>query len=391
LADVVTEIGMSPGGSQLLQGIYAAIGADQDKFDRVIFEIDPTALSLSGVFAQNAVSSFNRTTFDRLRYLQDNPLGNKLYGNNYRGQSPCEPAGYSCGETSSQTCGSVSGGGLIESVGNLWFQSVGNWSNQSFNGVNGYSSDTFGFSLGLDNRISRSTILGIGLGGSFTNAKMKENLGNAGADSFLLSLYGSHELASNFFLNGSLGYLYSDLDSHRVSPTLGMFGAYADSERHANALFGNLELSYRIGNKWSYLTPFLGYDYLNFSESAYTESGQIMNMKISGSTVTGHLQTLGMRFGGQYRNSLGWLINPQLTAGWLHDYGAGRTHTTDQFSAGGPTFTVLGVSRHKNRGLLSANINAAVSQQTSLFVRYDGEFANHFNSQFVSGGISYSF
>ncbi len=352
------------GGNALTDAVAAYVGLSQDRLIEAMNELDPTALSLSNVFVQNAVETFTRTNYDRLRYLQDGGYGSK---------AGCDPCAASCGK---------------KYRNDIWFQGLANWTDQSRTEIDGYTADTYGFALGLDRRVSNRTVIGAAFGGSFTKARMDERAGFLDADSYLFSVYGSHKV-NRFRLSGNVGYGFNDLSSKRYANTI---GGFAEGNRDANTFFAGFEVAYRFGNRNGYLTPFLAYDYVNFAEDAYRESGALINMNVDKRYNDGHLQTLGARFGREFKTRRGWIINPELTAGWLHDYGDGCVRTAGTFVVD-PTvpFIVDGVSRNKDRALIGVKADVSMSPRTNLFVRYDGEFADGYNTQYVSAGLGFAF
>ncbi|MDR1270891.1 MAG: autotransporter outer membrane beta-barrel domain-containing protein [Planctomycetaceae bacterium] len=248
-----------------------------------------------------------------------------------------------------------------------------------------YNADSFGFALGADKQITSDSLLGLSFGGYFSNAKSRSSNNSVKTDTLLFSIYGGRRIG-NLFINVSGGYADGDLESKRSTSLL---GGWANNKHNAKSYFGNVELAYRFGNKWSYLTPFISYDFIRYEEDAFTETGNIA-MNVAERNADAHFQTIGSRLGHQVKRN-GILLNPELTFGWLHDYGSGSLHTTGQFVTRSPVFTVVGISRNKNRGVIGAKIDAELSKRTKVFIRYDGEFANHYNAQYLTGGVNIAF
>ena len=181
----------------------------------------------------------------------------------------------------------------------------------------------------------------------------------------------------------------SDLRSTRLAPSI---DDWTTSKRNADTWFGSLELANQWGRDSAYLTPFLAYDFVNYKEKGYTETGNLIDMTVGKQNVDAYVQTLGARLGTKYVNRHGSLVNPILTMCWIHDYGKGTTRTTGYFNEiSASPFTVVGTSRNKNRALLGLHINTAVSRSLTLFGRYDGEFAKNYHSQNFQAGMSLDF
>ncbi|MDR2756099.1 MAG: autotransporter domain-containing protein, partial [Planctomycetaceae bacterium] len=371
LGDVLLAMGP---GNEIYQAIAGYAGNDQDKLMAALSQLDPVILSVATTQSLDAVQKFitagHRRSFERLGTIYQSDFSGQFVGQveavgaTVLGHAPLSGQQNSC---------------------SLWFQALGGWQNQSTTGVEGYSADTFGFALGADQQITFDTLLGVSFGGHFSNAKSKSGNNSAKTDTILFSVYGGQRI-DNLFFNASAGYAGGCLKSQRSTSLL---GGWANSKRNAESYFGNLEMAYRFGNKLSYLTPFISYDFIGYEEDAFTETGNIA-LNIAKRKANAYFQTLGARLGCQAKHS-GILLNSELTLGWLHDYGSGSLYTTGQFVSGGPAFTVVGVSRNKNRGVLGVKIDTELSKWTNVFLRYDSEFATHYNAQYLTGGINITF
>jgi uncharacterized protein with beta-barrel porin domain len=372
LGDVLLAIGPS---NEIYQAIAGYAGNDQDKLMAALSQLDPVILSVATTQSLDAVQKFitagHRRSFERL---------GTIYQSDFSGQFVGQVEA-----VDATVLGQCAAQWSAKNSCSLWFQALGGWQNQSTTGVEGYSADTFGFVLGADQQITSDALLGVSFGGHFSNATSKSGNNSAKTDTLLFSVYGGRRI-DNLFFNASAGYAGGCLESKRSTSAL---GGWANSKRNAESYFGNLEMAYRFGNKLSYLTPFISYDFIRYEENAFTETGNIA-LNIAERKANAYFQTLGARFGCQAEHS-GILLNPELTLGWLHDYGSGSLHTTGQFVSGGPAFTVVGVSRNKNRGVLGVKIDAELSKWTNAFLRYDVEFATHYNAQYLTGGINIAF
>ena len=370
------------GGTDLFNAItgYADGGVNLDKLEASFAQLDPVALSLGGQITQDAIARFNRMNFARLQRYQDaNELqftsGNRYDGITIRGQSR-DVGTYDYGTV----YGSDSGG--------LWLEMLGSFANQEDrNGTAGYSSDSIGFGVGLDSRLSRNIVTGLGFSGSFVQAEVKRGMGNITIDNYISSLYGSFT-EGGLTINLAGGYAYSRLKTTRVAS---LIDGYANGTRSANSGYGSLEINYRFGCPKRYFTPFYAMDFIAYREDAYTESGRLINMRVDSLNVNGYLQTVGARLGTRWQHDNGWIFNPELTLGWIHDYGDGYITTAGQFVQGGSSFTVNGTSRNIDRALVSVGLSTIMSPNLTTFARYDGELTEKFNSQTVQAGFNLTF
>jgi uncharacterized protein with beta-barrel porin domain len=354
---------------------FVAGGSTDDALIAIISQLDPVALSLGSGQTEQAIFGFNNTVFERIRYYTASKTGGV-----YRGQE-CDPCGMI---NPCDPCGSGRFGGR-----EFWFQGQGGLiDQQDLNGIAGYYTNTYGFALGADRKIARNTVVGFGFANSFFDTTMNYGLGTANTKSYLLSAYGGHKVG-NWELSGAVGYVRGNLAATRVAD---LIGGWAQSKRNADTAYGSFELARRYGNDWSYVTPFLAYDFIQYNEQGYTETGHLIDMTVGKRKVEASVQTLGSRFGWQYVNRSGSVINPSFTAGWVHDYGKGYTTTGAAFNQGlAVPFIVEGTARHRDRALLGFNVNAALSRSLSVFGRYDTELANRYNSQNFQAGMTVQF
>jgi outer membrane autotransporter protein len=130
-------------------------------------------------------------------------------------------------------------------------------------------------------------------------------------------------------------------------------------------------------------------DFIFYNENDYTVTGNGSSMSVAPTNVFGYLQTFGTRMGTRWRHSNGWVFNPELMVGWVHDYGHGRIFTTGYY--GGVPYTLIGPSRNQDRAHIGLGLNAEMSSRLSMFARYDGLLAACYNSQTLQAGLCIKF
>jgi uncharacterized protein with beta-barrel porin domain len=341
----------------------------------------PTVNSALFVASQRNVVSANRSIYNRLHFLQDAQprLGGFANGETiFRGQnSACDP------------CGSVSDprNSRNSLTANAWFEGFGDFLRQSNTGtLQGYRSNVGGFNLGVDQRINRYTILGIGFGGAYADMKTNDHSQWGDVEQYIFSLYGSRSW-DNWTFSFAGGYAYSDYDLTRHP-----VGVEIRSNHNGDQYFASFELAQKLRFAKYDLTPFYALDFVRLEEEGYDEyttGSNALASSIDAQNTNSYLQTIGVKFG-RSRRWHGWIVNPSVTAGWVHDYGAGNIYTTAQY-AGGSRFTIKGAAINKNRGLIGANLSIATSPNLTIFGGYNGEFAGHFQVQTAQAGLNYAF
>jgi uncharacterized protein with beta-barrel porin domain len=346
----------------------------------------PTVNSALFVASQRNVVSANRSISNRLHFLQDRQprvSGFALRDGDviFRGQnSACDPCGVY------DPCGSFTGLGNGSLTANTWFEGFGDFLRQSnTDHLQGYRSNVGGFNLGVDQQLNRHLILGVSFGGAYADMKTNDLSQWGNVEQYLFSIYGSRSW-DDWTFSFSGGYAYSDYDLTRHPGNVEI-----RSEHNGDQYFASFELARKMRFAKYDLTPFYALDFIRLEEEGYDERDAFNTVvsSIDAQNSDSYLQTIGVKFG-RSRRWHGWIVNPTVTAGWVHDYGSGNVYTTAQY-AGGSKFTIKGAAINKNRGLIGANLNIATSPNLTIYGGYNGEFAGRFQVQSVQAGLNYMF
>lgn len=388
-------------GAAVLLGLFALFSSPAEAAN--VTKLPAVVSSLPKV-NERIVTRFSLTTFERMRHRQLSlgatfmPDSGSGYGSGYGpayGEEIHEGdiiyegdvtyRGQSCG---CRNCrGNLGLAGLFcNTNGQLWFQNYGDFvTQQSRNGIPGYKADSYGFSFGYDFQSTPCSIWGVALGGSFSNARIRNTHQKMETDSFLVALYGART-NSVWNLMGTIGYIYSSFDAERQEMNLENL---LRSEHHGNTLFGSFEISTALFQDGLSVSPFLAYDIIGMRRKEFSEKS-VFGWEIEKRTHWSYLQTLGLRFERSYYAQGGWLVNPSLSLGWLHDYGS--RHIRMSGSAwDGDVYTFRSTPMNKNRFAVSLNVSASLQNHTTMFLRYDGEYNKHYNAQTIQFGFGFGY
>ncbi len=277
-----------------------------------------------------------------------------------------------------------------------WFESFGNWADQGAvadNALRGYSVSSFGFGIGADQLVSRNVLLGIAAGGAWSDVAVRDTGHSRGtADNFMVDLYGSWFMPNEMYVNASIGYQFSNYTFDRILPA---FGETAHGSHQGNMLLTSTEIGRELCVGQLHVTPFLGLDYLTLREGSYTETGAAnANLAIDANTTTAWLQTLGMRFSKQFCYGRGWVVEPQLSVAWVHDYGDAQLLSVGRFAfdtGNSQPFTTTGYPTHRNRARLDAGAHFVFNHSVDGHLNYTAEFANRFGSHTLEAGLIFKF
>ncbi len=272
----------------------------------------------------------------------------------------------------------ISSGDTADGAG-VWIQALGNNMEQKFRkGVDGFESNAFSTTIGIDYLVGRNTRLGLAGGYGYADVKSKGS-GNASDDihSYNVSMYGSYDTADlreertggknhrnaikkhgedYWHVDGVLGFAWNEYDSRREI-NLGSTKRTAKAEHSGQAWSAKTEFGYMFtfeSTKSLQITPFAGLEYSCLRMNGYKENGAgALNLNVKGKSYHEIEQTLGVR--GQYpiETDIGTVI-PAVKAAWLYDYIGDRYETRASFAGGGQSFVSRGAKPAKSGVLIGA-------------------------------------
>jgi outer membrane autotransporter protein len=268
----------------------------------------------------------------------------------------------------------------------FWIRSMYQQGKQNALGAyDGFDSKISGFTMGIDARPNRESILGAAL--SYSNTKVEQRDFRAGdqatANAWHLSLYGAYDFTPELFVDGTLTASTASLDSARTTAV----GRTAKADTDVNQLTGKINLGYRfkLPNSAASITPMLSYESGSMKQDAYSETGagdiglstpsQRFNWNRAG--VGLRLATTTM-WGGMVakpeltvmaQNENGNFAKP-ISSQYIGDY------TNTSFTTEVADKSIYG--RSSVRGTLGLNL--LMSKSSSLSVRYDHTNGDDFKS-----------
>lgn len=249
----------------------------------------------------------------------------------------------------------------------------------------GFSYALGGFSAGLDYRFDSSLLAGITAGYANATQYTQRLDGRGTTDSFQVGLYGSYTEGA-LYLDALLGYARGESRMQRTIVIPGLAPRTAYSNSHADQLFGQLEVGWRIpltGIEVA-LIPFTRLQGSTSSQAGFSEWGaNSLNLTVAPQT-TSSLRTV---VGSQMEATLG-KVNFRLRAGWSHEFADTARPVTASF-AGAPSlpFTTQGPPAPRDGAVAGIGLNAPIGEATRLYARYDGELQGGNDSHLFSAGV----
>jgi outer membrane autotransporter protein len=173
---------------------------------------------------------------------------------------------------------------------------------------------------------------------------------------------------------------------------LGLAPRTAIGKTTTEQFFGQFEAGYKIaleGPLDRFVTPFARLQGSTASQAGFTESGaDSLDLTVAGQTTNSLRTVLGAQAGASF--DLGWRnqLGLVLRLGWSHEY-ADTARPVNASFAGAPAspFTVAGAQAPRDGAIVGLSANTAITEATSLYLRYDGELAGGNTSHIVSAGV----
>jgi outer membrane autotransporter protein len=287
----------------------------------------------------------------------------------------------------------------------FWMQGLGSHVKQGERGgIEGYSANTFGTSIGIDKLLDKHVRMGVAAGYGFAAINSKTpGSPSAHVNSWQATVYGSYdsvnldEARSNrkfsrtavrnqcerlWYVDGMLSFTQNGYDSRREID-LGTEQRVAKADNNAQQYSTKFETGYTFmfdQTKNLEVTPFasLAYNFLYMNK--YKENGaDALNLHVDGKGYNQLEQGLGLKFAYPIISEKGTFI-PAIKGAWLFDYLADRFETTASFAGGGPAFSTYGVKPSRSGFLLGAEIAFLSKGNMTLTGNFDWLLRDQFSS-----------
>ena len=311
----------------------------------------------------------------------------------------------------------VSSGDMSNGAG-VWFQGLGsNMKQDERKGIQGFSSNTWGTTIGADKVIDHH--YRAGLAGSYGWGRVNAKTPGSPSDdinSYQATLYGSYDSLdlnqahqggkkspeavrnqreNSWYVDGMLAFTENEYDSRReiwLTPTS---GRVAKADHSGQQYSTNYEAGYKFvfeETKALEVTPFasLGYNYLRMNH--YKEKGaNALDLSVQGDGFHQLEQALGTKLAYPIvAKKVGTFI-PSAKAAWLYDYIGDRFETNASFAGGGGAFTTQGAKPAKNGMLFGTELAFLNKGNVTVTGNWDIELKDQFVSNTYYGTVRYDF
>lgn len=248
----------------------------------------------------------------------------------------------------------------------------------------GYDSDAYGAAIGVDYRLSESTIGGVAFAYTANNGDYNESLGGLDVKTFRVGPYMTW-VRDDFFVDASLSFGSSSYDSTRSIPTLGL-EAKGDYDGFDLTGYVGTGYDWRIDNAWS-LRPTASIQYSYFDYDSFTETGAGgANLAVAGNDSDSLRSRLGIAIQFLQTNGGFW----QFGFGWQHEF-LDNDNIEAAFAVGGNPFTVDTGTRDDTALYYGGGFGLPVSDNGFAYLRAEVLNGDESEATTVSGGVSFRF
>ncbi|WP_404655773.1 autotransporter outer membrane beta-barrel domain-containing protein [Bradyrhizobium sp. USDA 336] len=256
-------------------------------------------------------------------------------------------------------------------------------------GSNNTTSSVYGTAVGLDYRLSPSTIAGFSLAGGGTGFNVS-GLGWGRSDLFQAGAFVRHA-AGPAYVTAALAYGWQDVTTNRVVTAAGYDQLRA--QFNANAVSGRIEGGYRYAMQWAGVTPYAALQATLFGLPSYAESAvvgsNVFALSYGAKDVTSTRSELGLRADRSFA-AAGGLMTLRGRLAWAHDYNPDRTAAAVFQTLPGSAFVVSGAALARDSALTTASMQMNWMNGWSASATFEGEFSNVTRSYAGKGLVRYA-
>ena len=248
-----------------------------------------------------------------------------------------------------------------------------------------------GTAFGLDYRLNPNVLLGVAGGYVAGSQSVDGFAGDTDADTLSAVAYGSFTQGA-FYTDALAGYANASNSMDRMILSPGLPFGLANGDTDAGQFLGQIETGYKFDLDTSIktsITPFGRLQLVSLYQDGFTETGSSpYNLAVASQSATSARTTFGADFAASFDLGNSMPLDLGLRLGWAHDFADTAQSMTATFAAApGPDFTVWGAGVPRDSALVGVSATAGISDNSSLFVSYDGELGGGDDDHQLRGGF----
>ena len=257
-------------------------------------------------------------------------------------------------------------------------------------GSNNTTSNIYGTAVGVDYRVSPSTLAGFALAGGGTSFNVN-GLGWGRSDLFQAGAFVRH-VAGQAYVTAALAYGWQDVTTNRTVTVAGFDQLRA--QFNASAISGRIEGGHRTVTPWMGLTPYAAVQATAFILPGYGETlvagtNNAFALTYAGKTVTDTRTELGLRTDKSF-GTVGGIVTLRGRIAWAHDFNPDRTVGAVFQALPGSAFVVNGAAQSRDSALTTASAEMRWMNGWSAAGTFAGEFSNVTRSYAGKGVVRYA-
>jgi subtilase-type serine protease len=272
----------------------------------------------------------------------------------------------------------------------VWAQAYGNWDKFSADAnAQKATSNSGGFILGVDHKVSPNLRLGGGFSASVTNTSVAAS--RADTSGYHLLAYGTYQ-NSHLRLNGGVVQSWYTANVNRTLPLDDLGNASGTLGSNSTQLFTDLSSPITINKGQDHhtnISPFGQVSQIWLNTSNFGENGAEAGLSGQATNASTGFGTLGARLSHEWQsNQTNWQAS--LSVGWQRAWGD-RSPTTTLAFATGPDFTVSSAAIARDSAVIEVGIGASLGPSSRFNLMYSATLANQSNSQMLQAQLQWWF
>ncbi|MBT2787206.1 MULTISPECIES: autotransporter outer membrane beta-barrel domain-containing protein [unclassified Halomonas] len=247
--------------------------------------------------------------------------------------------------------------------------------------ANGYSSDTYALVLGVDSYLNDKTQVGVALNYTTTDADFDLASGGTDSDTYGVTLYGSHAVLPNLYLEASAGYAQASFDTERDS---GFGTVRGDTDGDIASVSLGALYEHEVNSRLT-LQPFTYLNYTNVELDGFEESGGMTALVIDDSRIESLVSQVGASAAYQLTDSLVGVAS----LAWEHEFeNSGGSIASAFASSPDNVFNVKTPEMDSDYGRFGLGLSKGLGLNRTLSVNAEALFAH---SDYEEYGIELQF
>ncbi|MGO1248103.1 MAG: autotransporter domain-containing protein [Oceanisphaera sp.] len=249
----------------------------------------------------------------------------------------------------------------------------GQYINGDFSGndsAGAYDSSTYSLVGGVDKYFNDKTQAGVALHYATSDSDFDNVAGGTDSDSYGLTLYSSHQLASDLYLEASLGYSYMDIDMTRDN----IIGT-VNADTKADIMTASVGLLHDISVTEKFaVQPFAYLNYQHVDIDGFTESGNALALQVGDS----RLESLNSELGVNTAYQIGSNTTASASVTWEHELKSNTSAVNSAFTTSPNTvFSIDSQKLDNNYGRVSLGLTQEIGDHRNISIQTDTIFGHN--------------